>query len=346
MGGDDSGSRRRLILLWSGVGALLVVAFLAALGAVQRTYYSPSGFVSAYVDAVADRDVPAALAMPGAAPTKAALTRARLPEDASRELLRADVLPRLTETAVVSDKTLTSGEHRVTVRAKADGRAVTAVYTVRQTGSVLGILPTWSFATTPIGVARVTVAHAGTFTIGKHTIDPRATDPALPAEAFTVTADYLVLAPGRYELGHTSEYLDAVPAVVVANPGRTVEATVDAQPTPAFTHAVQEELNGFLDGCAQQQVLQPAGCPFGVTIDDRVQGTPTWSISSYPAVRVEAGLSSWTMDETVGVAHLSVTVQSLFDGSVDKRETDERFAVSLTRITIKPDGSLDIVVDQ
>ena len=93
MSGDGSSAMMRPILLWSGLGVLLLVAFLSALGAVQRTFYSPSGFVTAYVDALAAHDVTTALAMPGAAPTAGALANARLPENASRELLRADVLP-------------------------------------------------------------------------------------------------------------------------------------------------------------------------------------------------------------------------------------------------------------
>lgn len=344
MNRDGRGSRTRVILLWSFLGALLLLAFAAAIGAVQRTYYSPTGFVTAYVDAIAAHDVRSALAMPGAAPSKAALRRAGLPEDASAELLRSDVLPHLTDIAVQSDRTLSSGEHSITVRARADGHPVTAVFTVRRSGSVLGLLPTWSFSTTPLTIAHVTVAHAETFTIGGHTVSPRAADPDQPEDAFSVAADYLLLAPGRYELGHSSAYLKADTAVVVGNPGRVVETTVDAQPNAAFTRDVQKQLNGFLDECAAQQVLQPAGCPFGVVIDDRVQGVPTWSVVSYPPVQLQAGPTAWMMENGQGVAHLSVTVQSLFDGSVQQRESDEQFAVSLTSVTIRPDGSLDIIV--
>ncbi|MGN6426973.1 MAG: hypothetical protein ACTHMF_09160 [Leifsonia sp.] len=344
MSGDGSGIRTRPLLLWAGIGILLVVAFAAAVGAVQRAFYSPAGFVTAYVDALASHDVATALSMPGAAPTRAALTSARLPADASRELLRSDVLPTLTDITVRSDEELAGGEHKVTVHALADGSAVTADFIVRPAGSVLGVLTTWEFASVPLTVAHITVAHASTFTIGSHTVDPRAAAPDQPESAFSVAADYLMFAPGRYELGHRSLYLHADPTVVSGSPGRTTEAVVDAQPTTGFTAAVQKQLNAFLDECAKQQVLQPAGCPFGVVIDDRVQGTPTWSIVSYPVVHLTAGATAWTMDQAVGVAHLSVTVQSLFDGTVRQRESDEKFAVSLSSVTIRPDGSLDIVV--
>ena len=227
-----------------------------------------------------------------------------------------------------------------------DGRPVTATFDVRQTGAVLGLLPTWEFSTTPVGVAHITVAHAQTFTVGGHTVSPRAADPSQPASAFTVAADYLLPAPAVYELDHTSKYLRAAAVRVQAAPGRVVEATVDTQPDAAFTAAVQKELNGFLDECATQQVLQPAGCPFGVVIDDRVQGAPTWKMAQYPQVHLVPGTNSWTMSQAVGIAHLSVTVQSIFDGTVEHRESDEKFDVSLTSVVIRPDGSLDIVVGE
>ncbi|WP_426625808.1 hypothetical protein ACPPVW_07095 [Leifsonia sp. McL0607] len=341
------GGRRAVwpVLLWSGLGVLLVAAFLAALGAVQRAYYSPEGFVSAYLSSLASHDLPAALSMPGAAPTKAALTQAGLPTGASVELLRSDLLPMFSDIRVNS--AAASGDRRtVSAHLLADGRPVTTTFDVRQTGAVFGLLPTWEFSTTPVGVAHITVAHAQTFTVGGHTVNPRAADPSQPASAFTVAADYLVPAPAVYELDHTSKYLQSEPVRLQAAPGRVVDVTVDTQPNADFTAAVQKELNGFLDECAKQQVLQPAGCPFGVVIDDRVQGAPTWKMVQYPTVQLVPGTISWTMSQAVGIVHLSVTVQSIFDGTVEHRESDEKFGVSLTSVVIRPDGSLDIVVGE
>ncbi|MEY9952169.1 hypothetical protein [Leifsonia sp. EB34] len=346
MGGDGRVGGLRPLLLWTGVGVLLVAAFLAALGAVQRAFYSPEGFVSAYVGALADHDLTTALAMPGAAPTKQALATAGLPGNASAELLRSDLLPDYSGAHVVSDTAAPGGRRTVTVRVDADGHPLTAAFELRQTGAILGLLPTWEFARTPVGVAHITVAHAQTFTVGGRTVSPRAADPSQPASAFTVSAGYLVPAPALYTLGHSDTYTRATPVGVTTAPAATVQATVDAQPNDAFTAAVQKELNGFLDECAKQQVLQPAGCPFGAVIDDRVQGAPTWRMTQYPEVHLVPGESSWTMSQAVGVAHLSVTVQSIFDGSVEHRESDVKFAVSLTSVVIRPDGSLDIVVGQ
>jgi hypothetical protein len=48
----------------------------------------------------------------------------------------------------------------------------------------------------------------------------------------------------------------------------------------------------------------------------------------------------------VGVAHLTATVQSLFDGTVSTRSEDEPFSMKLSSVVIRPDGSLSIVVAQ
>lgn len=354
MSGDESGSARshplaalspgmRVALVWSGVAVLLVLAFVAAVGAVQRVFYSPSGFAASYVEALADHDVRAAMAMPGADPTAASLSAQGLPAEPSRELLRPDVLPRLTDVRVVGDDQLASGEHLVEVAALADGTPVSTKFTVRQAGSVLGVLPLWEFAKTPLTVARIQVQHADTFTIAGHTLEPRAAEKQ-PADAFSVAADYLMFAPAGYELGHRSRYLKAAPVTFQAAAGREVQVAVDAQPSAEFVSVVQKQLHDFLDDCATQQVLQPAGCPFGAVIDDRVQGLPAWSIVQYPTVIIQPGETGWIMPHSAGTAHLSVTVQSLFDGTVSQRETDEPFAMSVTKITLREGGGIDLVV--
>jgi hypothetical protein len=337
-------ARTRAILIWSGFAILLVLALIAAIGALQRTFYSAGGFVSSYVSALARHDLVAAMGMPGADPTAATLSEEGLPSKPSRELLRTDVLPRLQNIRVVSDDELGTGENLVEVRADADGRPVSALFSVRQTGAVFGFLPTWRFDHTPLAVAHVTVEHANTFTVAGHTLDPRASAPQ-PADAFTVNADYLVFAPAVYELAHTSRYLEARPVELSAlSPGKLADVKVVATPNAAFVSEVSRQLHTYLDGCAKQQVLQPAGCPFGVTVDDRVQGLPTWSMVHYPPVAITAGKASWTMAASAGAAHLSVVVQSLFDGTIQHRESDEPFKVSISAITIHDDGALDITV--
>jgi hypothetical protein len=120
------------------------------------------------------------------------------------------------------------------------------------------------------------------------------------------------------------------------------QVVVDVQPTAAFVNDVQGEINTYLDeNCATQTVLQPTGCPFGVSIDDRVTSAPVWSIVEYPLVTLTAGETDFVMPQTPAMAHVSVEVQSLFDGDITMLEQDEPFAMGLT-VTIAPSGQLDI----
>ncbi len=337
--------RARATILWSSVGVLLLVTFAAAIGSLQRDVYSPSGFVTAYVEALARHDARAALAMPGVDTGRAALAAAGLPTTPSRELLRSDVLTDIVDIRVLHDDVLGNGEHQVTVTATAGGHRVTSMFRVEQSGSVLGLLPTWRFSTTPLAAASVSVEHATQFTVDGHTLDTRVAAPGHPEDAFNTHGDYLVFAPGAYRLGHTSTYLTADPVTVLAQkPGAVTAAAVVAMPTERFTSQVSRQLNDYLDGCAKQQVLQPSGCPFGVQIDDRVQDAPKWTMATYPQVSIVAGPTGWQMSQATGAAHLTVTVQSLFDGSITTRNSDEPFTVSLSSIVVRPDGALDITV--
>ena len=105
---------------------------------------------------------------------------------------------------------------------------------------------------------------------------------------------------------------------------------------------MQTKVDEFLeDQCASQKVLQPAGCPFGVVIDDRVVGEPTWTIASSPEVALVPGEGKFEMPATPGVARITVEVQSLFDGTFSTLEQDEGFTLALDA-TVRPDGSIAI----
>jgi hypothetical protein len=334
----------RIVLLWSIIGAFLLLAFAAAVGSVQRDVYSAPGLVTGYLDALARHDARSALAMPGVDLTPAQLGAAGLPKDASRELLRGDVLASLHDITVTGDQALAGNRHRVTVRFKLGPTPGTTTFTLQQTGAILGLFPTWRFAESPLAIAAITVLHADSFDIAGHTLNTRASAPAQPA-TFTTKADYLVFAPGAYSLSHHSTLLAARPVVsIVTRPSAVTPASVDVQPTAAFAARVQEQLKGFLDTCTSQQVLQPTGCPFGAQIDNRVQGRPSWRMVSYPTGTLTAGPNGWRIPGVQGIAHLTVEVQSLFDGTVSTHEQDEPFVLSLSSVVIRQDGAIDLTL--
>lgn len=323
------------------ITALLVAALFAAVGALNRDLYSAGGFVRQYLDAVARHDTAGALSLGGVKPSNAELEAASLPQDLPETLLRASVLGSLTDITLTGDTETTPGLHTVTYDFRLDGTKTSMEFQVERAGSFAGVFNAWRFSISPLAVLQVTVLHEATFDINGLTLDARVhAAPDAPA-TFSHQAAYLAFAPQRYEVGHESELLTAPTVAVPVTSSGATDVTVDARPNEAFIQQVQDELNEFLDTCATQQVLQPSNCPFGIDIDDRVKGLPTWSIAQYPPVTLVPGPGTFDMADTGGLAHIVVEVQSLFDGEVSVRDEDVPFVVGLT-VAVNADGSLNI----
>jgi len=314
---------RREIITWTVVAAIIVALFGGTVLILNATLYSAAGFVRSYLDSLARHDVDGALELAG---TVAA-------GDASDELLVAGALGDLSDLRLVSDDTDAQGIHRVVFAFTSGGTSGESAFSVRPQGTLLGLFPTWSFESSPLGVLQVTPQHGTSFTVNGVAVNAAQPDQPSP---------YLVFAPGTYELASKSLYLEAAPTQVTASqPGAAVIASVRLLPTTAFVAQVQKELNNYLDECATQQVLLPTGCPFGEEIANRIVSTPAWSIAHYPKVTLKPGAApgSWLMPATDAAAHLVVDIRSLFDGSVSTFDQDVPFTSSYV-VTFLPDNKL------
>ncbi|MCD2440936.1 hypothetical protein LQ757_01480 [Agromyces sp. SYSU K20354] len=330
------------VIGWAGLALLVVGAFLAALGGLNATIYGASTFVERYLEAIADDDIAAASSTPGVALDAAELEAFGLPADISTAMLRSGVVaagPQ--DVRIVSDVANPDESHSVTASYRLGDEIAESTFLVRPLEPLYGVLHRWEFADSPVAVIDVTAAHNPLFTVGDLTLDTRATKTGDELEAFTQTAPYLAIAPAAYTFEYDSTLLEATPVSVIAGAAEQVPVTVDAQPTPAFVERVQLKVDEYLASCAEQQVLQPAGCPFGIEIDDRVTSTPVWTILTTPQVTLTPGESSFDMPPTEGVAHISVDVQDLFDGHFYTLEEDRPFTLALAA-TINPDGSIAI----
>ncbi|KQX05098.1 MULTISPECIES: hypothetical protein [unclassified Leifsonia] len=329
------------VLLWLTLALLLIAALLATVGSLNRGIYSAAGFVEQYLSAIEDGDASAALSMPGVRIAPEDLASAGLPPKSADTLLRSSVLRGPSSVELVSDTNDDEGHHSVTYRVKLGGTTETMTFDVERAGSWGGVFHSWRFATSPISALTVTVLHDDTFTVNGLTLDARAHAAPDAAPSFNNSADYLVLAPALYEFSRSSLQLEAKPQDVTVTKVGTQDVSIDVQPTQAFVDEVQAEINGFLDQCATQKVLQPTGCPFGTVIDDRVISDPVWSIVSYPEVTLTPDDTAFQMPSTQGIAHISVGVQSLYDGEESTVERDEGYSMGAT-VVIGPDGNLNI----
>jgi len=324
---------RRVVIGWSLVLVLVLGAFIGTVAALNSTVYSASGFVRSYLDELARHDGRAALDTPGVT----------VPETGSRALLNGVALGELEDVRLLRDEAGRGGTRAVSFGYAADGVAGTTTFEVRPTGTRFLLFRTWEFAVSPVSALDVTVAHATTFTANGLMVDTAIE----PRDLDGGVTSFLVFAPSAYALGHESRYLDANPvSVLVDAPGATVAATVAPRANAVFVEQVQRELDAYLADCTTQRVLQPAGCPFGQTVRDRIQGEPEWSMARPPRVTLQPYSAdpadlTWLVPETAGAAHIAVDVRSLYDGRVTRLDQDVAFSVSL-RVVPLPDGTLQL----
>jgi len=306
-------------------GGLLVVGFVVAVIVLNQTVYTPASFVRGYVDALARHDVAAALAMAGPSPVSSA----------KDDLLAAEVLGDL-ESVSVAETDADGDVHTVTVDYTMDGREGRSTFRVEPASAVLGLFPTWAFASTPLAQLDLTVQHARDFT---------ANGVRFVAPVQDVRSTYLAFTPGVIEFGHDSAYLTAESQTIVLGSPRTERrVTIDAQANDRFTSVVGEQVEAYLDGCATQQRLFPVGCPFGhAVIDPRLASAPVWTIVTYPAVTLQptATPGEWSVPQALGTARLQVDIVDTYDGTVYPFDTQVEFSLGFVATFV---GASEVVL--
>lgn len=305
---------RRALLSWTLVFALLAAGFGASVLALNGDLYSAHGFVRSYLETLQRGAADEALKFDGVVGADPLVTEATVGGFDGIHLI-SDVGP--------------GSAHTVRYAITIDGVESIAEFHVEHAGTRLGLFDSWRFAVSPIATLAASADH-----------DNRVTINGVDA----VAGSYAMLVPSALTLSHASAYLAGEPVrVALTEVGSTVEATVAVAPTTHFAPAAAAVVHEFLDTCAAQQVLQPAGCPFGTTVVNRLDGLPTWTISDYPE------FDSLAATDTVGtwaakgraVAHISVRVKAILDGSTSTLEKDVDVTQTF-RVTIGLDDSLTV----
>lgn len=325
------------------VGVLLAGAIGATGAIMYRELYSPTAFVLHYLDLLGRGQAADALAVPGVAIDSSSLRDADLWTSASDALLRRDALAPLTDATRVSEVADDDGSTLVTVAYTAGVHAGQSTFRVRQAGW-LGMVPAWRFAESPLAVIDLTVRGARQFEVNGFQIDTRQVSPdradADPLEPVAL----LAFSPGLYSI-EVDTPISSTPGVAVLSdtPAASIPVDLQSRPTEQFTAVVQEQVHAFLTECTTQQVLQPTGCPFGFTVQNRIVTAPTWTIAQQPTVTLAPAGADWTIERTEATAHIRVDIQSIYDGSI--RQVDEDLPFFLGGdVRILPDGTASITV--
>ncbi|GAB3040823.1 hypothetical protein GCM10027052_22710 [Parafrigoribacterium mesophilum] len=319
-GEDTNRSRRRLTVTFILLVGLTIAAFAGTVAVLNSTLYSASGFVGSYLNALARHDVSAAMATPG-------VTR---PASGSDDLLVPAALGSLKGISLESDTVSGDGAHRLVYSYSFTGKRERSRFVVERAGVHLGFFSSWRFRVSPMGLLTVTPQHAASFTANG--IPLSSPKPAEPTQL-------RVLTPASVVLGHSSTYFTAKPTAVAVTQPDNVAAEVNIQAGAAFVKELQKQLDAQLKQCTTQKVLLPTGCPFGQHMDNRIEGEPVWSMTSYPKLAIVPGpaIGQWQVPQTPGAAHLKVKVRSLFDGTLSTFDQDVPFTISYS-ITFSDSG--------
>jgi hypothetical protein len=312
-----------VVLRWVAACAAVVLVGVGSVAVVIAVGFGPGSFVTTYLDALARRDAPSALSLPG---VDAA--------GANPALLTSAALPGLHDIRITDDVEHDGGVHRITASWTSNDTAGQSTFEVERIGTRFGVFPVWGFAESPVARLSLDVRNSREVTAGTQRVRTPGVGPH----------EYAVLVPGDYRFVERTALLVSTERPVLADTvGQRFGATIDVEASRKLVDLVSTQVNKLLDRCATQKVLFPAGCPFGQQIENRVTGTPAWSMKRYPDMRlVGAGDDrSWTIPQVPGTAHLKVPVESLFDGSASTFDKDVPFTIRAT-VRVSGDGELTI----
>ena len=124
------------------------------------------------------------------------------------------------------------------------------------------------------------------------------------------------------------------------------EVKLRTQPTKKLLDEVNKQISTYLDGCAKQQVLMPAGCPMSYSTSARVRSDSIhWSILDYPAAEIVAFDGSWALRPLTVKTRLELTEQDLRTGRYTEKTVDDSFGftaglkANTTKVKVSPVSS-------
>jgi hypothetical protein len=316
----------KVLTVWLAGLVLAIVAAAATIMVLNATLYGPEHQVRNYVDALEAGNGERALG----------LLDARIPE-ANAAMLDGPALQQSMEhlDSVETGDPEPAGGSRVEVPLdySVRGSSHTTTFLLEKTGSEWLFFDRWEFVPAPLPTLELSVVNQEEASLnGVRVAAPGGTN------------SFAVFYPGEFEAHYASEYF-AAPAqtrVVDSRNNSAARITLATAATAKLVEAVDTQIRRFLDECAEQDVLQPAGCPFNFQTDGRIAGELQWSVTEYPEIAIEPYNGRWVVQPLTGTAQLKTSVQDLFTGAVEPLtyeqdfDFDARLSVSASEITVTP----------
>lgn len=144
------------------------------------------------------------------------------------------------------------------------------------------------------------------------------------------SATLAAFVPSVVDITIDSQWLSGATDEVIAEDGsHQVELELEASETAA--QLLHDEVQEYLDSCADQQVLMPAGCPMGVETPNRVDAdTISWEMPDPEDITLAFGEDGWTVSDASTLT-ATATFESLdhFDGDELVESEDVSFGLDI-----------------
>lgn len=206
---------------------------------------------------------------------------------------------------------ITDNGQKATVRASytLGGQESSTDFSLHKVGSHWGVFDSWQ-----IDVEKLPTVNVKSPTVQAATLN-NVKVPIADGEK-----NFGVFFPGLYTVSYESALFSAHSDKLILTSGAGEEPTlaVTLEPSDAARASVQQQVRTYLDSCATQNSLYPAGCPFEHSFSGRVSGDVTWKIIDYPKPTVSLEGSQWKLSESTGVAEITFTQLDLYTGETQE----------------------------
>lgn len=286
---------------------LALVAGGVGIGVANSTLYSPQAQVQAYLEALAAGDGGTALTLSsgGSGEGSGRAAAAGPAPGTATSLLQGE--PLQAGLAALGELTVTRGEDapdgestEVAVDYTVDGEDHSTVFTVERSGRDWLFFDRWRMAEVPVQTVRVVPgnlppeAASGSMTAAVNSVATPLTSQGSGegsgAGSETPRQDFAVLPPFLVDAGLESTYLAAPPVRKVVDqvtPAEPQTLELALHYTDDVATEVNRQLEAYLAGCTEQQVLNPSGCPLGYDTVNRIPpDSIAWSVSGDPQATV------------------------------------------------------------
>lgn len=301
----------RVLALWLAVLMVLAVAAVVTITLVNQKVFGPERQVSTYFGMLQDGEGERAMGLlDPAAPTGNAL----LLDD---EALAASVAP-IEDFTVQDAREVTDGKVEVTTTYQVGGTAHETVFHLTRSGKEWLFFDHWAFAATDLPEVTVTADTTNEVRVNGET-----------APLTQGAAQLPVFLPAVVEASYRTKYFQGSRQEAVvdsASSAGTDGLALTTQPTKKLVQDIDTQLHRYLDDCAEQQVLKPAGCPLSYDTEARVSAeTIDWDITSYPEVEIGPYDGGWVLRPLEVGTTLNLVEQNLMSGIKTENTVEHDF---------------------